>query len=164
MFPSESIQVLENTPSRVVILDPPNYAFGTYMLVLGACGAAIAIFLLYRRSLLPLGWMLMLIGFLLGVFGFYLLTNKRVITLSRSEGTLKIEKSAWGATRLQAMVPLNTIQRATVETVKYSRILMVVMRSGESYALGDGSNRQGYYGAENAINGFLGVAVAPSAQ
>jgi hypothetical protein len=158
MFPSESIRVLENTPSRVVILDPPNYSFGAYMLFLGLCGAGIAIFLFYRRSLIPLGYMLVLVAGLLGAFGIYLLTNQRLITLSRPDGTLKLEKSAWGLTHVQATISFNTVQRATVETVKYSRMLVVIMKSGESFALGDGSNRDGYYKAENAINDFLGVA------
>lgn len=164
MFPSESIQVLENTPSRVVILDPPNYSFGAYMVFLAVCGLAVAVFLFYRRSLLPLGWMLTLVAALLGTFGIYLLTNQRLITLSRAEGTLKIRKSAWGISRVQAEIPFNTVQRAAVETVKYSRILIVVMKSGESFALGDGSNRDGYYGAENAINNFLGVAAEQKAR
>jgi hypothetical protein len=159
MFPSESIKVLENTPSRVVIWDPPNYSFGAYMLFLGLFGIAIAVFLFYRRSLLPVSCMMLLTGVLLGVFSIFLLTNQRTITLSRPEGTLKIEKSSWGSKRVVAVLPVNTIQRVAVETIKFNRRLIAVMKSGESFSLGDGSNRDGYYGAENAINGFLGLAV-----
>lgn len=159
MFPSEAIQVLENSSSGVVILDPPYYSFGAYMFFLAICMGGLAYFLLSRGGVLAsIGLPFIVLAIALAVFGSYLLTSKRLITLSRSDGVLRIEKSTWGMRRLESTIPLDQIRRVTVENVRFSHYIVAVMKSGESFRLGDGSNRQGYYGAVDAINSFLGVS------
>jgi cobalamin biosynthesis protein CobD/CbiB len=157
MFPPEAIEVLERTDSRLIILDPPYYSFGAWVLFLGATSLAIGIVLLVRHAIPPLAWMLSGLSVLLFLFGSYLFTNKTSITLSRNDGMLTVQNAFWGINRPQSTLPLTDIRRATVETLKYARTIIVVMKSGQSFALANGSNRDGYYGAADAINSFLGV-------
>lgn len=158
MFPSEAIQVLENTPSRVVILDPPYYSLGAIILIVAICIGSVACFLLFRGGVLTfIGLPFIVMAVILTVFGSFLLTSSRLITLSRSEGVLRIERSKWGMKSLEATIALNQIRRAAVGNVHFSNFIVIVMQSGESFRLGEGSNRQGYYGAVDAINHFLGV-------
>lgn len=157
MLPPEAIQVIENSQSKVVIVDPPNYSFGLWLLFLATCALAVGIVLLVRGlgvgfAALPFG-----VALALAAFGSFLATSKSTYTLSRPDGTLKIEHFAWGMKRKESSLRLSDIRRATVATFQYSHILTLVLNSGEDFSLGDGSNRQGYYGAADAINDFLGV-------
>src|SRR5205085_10392741 len=85
MLPSEAIRVLEHAPSRVVILDPPYYSFGVYLLVLALCSAGAAYALLSRSLIPPLAWMLVLLAVALSAFESYLLTSHRRLILSRAD-------------------------------------------------------------------------------
>jgi hypothetical protein len=156
MFPSEAIQVIESSPSRLVILDPPNYAFGVWLLFLAAVALAITVFVA-RGSGLGFAVIPLAFALLLGALGSYLATGKTTYTLSREDGLLHIQKCVWGLKRKETALRLADIRRVTVETMKYAHILTVVLKSGESFNLGNGSDRQGYYGATEAINYFLGV-------
>jgi hypothetical protein len=139
-----------------VILDPPNYTFGAWLLFVAAVALGIAIFVV-RSSGLGSAAMPLVVALLLGAFGSYLATGKTTYTLSREDGLLHIQKCVWGMKRKESLLRLADIRRVTVETMKYAHILRVVLNSGESFNLGDGSDRQGYYGAADAINDFLGV-------
>ena len=158
MFPSEAIQVLENSPSGVVILDPPYYSFGAYMFFLALCSGGLAYFLYHRQILASLVPMLAVLALALAGFGSFLFTSKRLISLSRSDGMLRVERSKWGVKSLESTLALNQIRRTTVGSVRFNNFIVVVMQSGESFKLTDGSNRKGYYGAVDAINHFLGVS------
>lgn len=157
MFPPEAIQVLEHSQSRVIILDPPYYSFGALMLFFGFVTLAGGIFLLARNLMAAFAVMLLVLTVALLIFGSYLATNKTLMTLSREDGLLRIQKQSWGFKRSEKAIRTADMRRVTVETLKYSRILTVVMKSGESYSLGNGSDRQGYQGAADAINDFLGA-------
>ena len=157
MFPPEAIQVLEHSQSRVVILDPPYYSFGTLMLCFGLATLAGGIFFTVRHLMAAFTVVLFVLTIALLLFGSYLATKKSTITLSREDGLLHIQRQFWGIKRPEASLRTADVRRVTVETLKYSRTLTVVMKSGESYALGDGSDRQGYQAAADAINDFLGV-------
>lgn len=155
MFPPEAIQVLEHSQSRVVILDPPYYSFGTIMICFGVATLAGGIFLTMRHVMAAFSIVLFVLTLGLLLFGSYLATKKSTVTLSKQDGLLHIQRQFWGMNRPEASLRSADIRRATVETLKYSRTLTVVMKSGESFALGDGSDRQGYQGAADAINDFL---------
>jgi hypothetical protein len=109
-----------------------------------------------RNMMTAFAVILLLLTVALFVFGSYLSTSKTTITLAREDGLLRIQKQVWGFKKPEASLRIADIRRAAVETLKYSRTLTVVMKSGESYALNDGSDRQGYQGAVDAINDFLG--------
>ena len=157
MFPPESIQVLENTHAKVVILDPPYYSFGTWILFLATCALVIGVVLVVRDVGTPFALLPFVIALVLALFGSYLATKKTTYTFSREDGLLRIQKQVWGRNRPETALRISDIRRATVETDKFSHILIIVLNSGESFSLGDGSNRQGYYGAADAINDFLGA-------
>lgn len=161
MFPPEAIRVVVNTPAKVVIVDPPYYTLGTWMLFLALCALLATGFFLARNIAPPVGWLFLLVTLGLGLFGAYLVTSKTTITLTRDDGWLKSQKEFWGMKRPETGVHIADVQRVTVETMKYSHRLVLIMKSGDSFAVEDGSNRQGYYGAADAINGFLGVPKTP---
>lgn len=157
MFPPEAIRVVVNTPSKVVIVDPPYYSLGTWMLFLGLCALLAGVFLASRSSVPVAGWLFILVAVGLGLFGTYLISSKTTITLTRDDGWLKSQREYWWIKRPDTGVRIADVRRVTVETMKYSHRLVLVMKSGEGLAVEDGSNRQGYYGAADAINDFLGV-------
>jgi hypothetical protein len=157
VLPTEAIQVIENSQMRVVIVDPPSYSFGLWVLLLATCALAVAVVLLVRGMGVGSAAIPFFIALSLAAFGSFLATSHTTYTLSRQDGLLRIQSSAWGVRRKETAVRLADIRRVTVETVDYSQILTVVLNSGESFNLGNGSNRQGYYGAADAINDFLGA-------
>ncbi len=157
MLPSEAIQVIENSQMRVVVVDPPYYSFGVWVLFLATCALAIAVVLLVRGVSVGFAAIPFVIALSLAAFGSFLATSKTSYTLSRQDGLLRIQSSAWGMKRKETTMPLADVRRVTVETFQYSHILTVILKSGESFNLGDGSNRQGYYGAADAMNDFLGA-------
>ena len=161
MFPPEAIRVVVNTPSKVVIVDPPYYSLGAWMLFLASCALVIGVVLLVRSIAPPIAWLLFLVTVGLGLFGSYLITSKTTITLTREDGWLKSQKEYLGMKRPETGLRLTDVRRVTVETVRYSHRLVLIMKSGDSFAVEDGSNRQGYYGAADAINDFLGVPTTP---
>jgi len=158
MLPPEAIQVIESSPTRLVILDPPFYSFGLWLAFLAALAFALTIVVALKIRLgfgvVPLVFAIVLAG-----IGSFLCTAKTVYTLSRSDGALRTETYAWGIKRGESKLPLETIRRVNVETIEYNHILTVILNTGESFNLGNGSNRQGYYGAADAMNNFLGVPV-----
>jgi hypothetical protein len=157
MIPSSAIQVVENTHARVVVLEPPYYSFGALLLFFALGMLVLGTVLLSRRNMAIIVYTFFLTGTLLGLFGAYLATKKTTFTLSRDDGLLRVQTCAWGIRRSERVVSLDDIRRVTVETYKYTHVLTVVLNSGESFGVGDGSNRQGYYGAADIMNDFLGA-------
>jgi hypothetical protein len=155
-LPFEAIKVIESSPSRLVILDPPNLTFGVWLLFLAAVALGIAILVASSTGLRFAAFPL-LFTLLLAVLGLSLATSKATYTLSREDGLLHIQRYSWGMKKKETLYRLGDIRYVTVETIKYAHILTVILNSGESFNLGNGSNRQGYYGAAEAINNFLGV-------
>jgi hypothetical protein len=156
MFPSEAIQVLERSPSRVVILEPPYYSMGIWLFFLALLFGAAAAFLFYKGFLPALGIMFGLVVLGLGVFGTYLMTSKRLITVSRADGLLEVRTSSFGRTRVEGTLALDQVRKVVVENNRYANSLVVVKKSGEALSLDNGTNREGYYGAAEAINELLG--------
>jgi cobalamin biosynthesis protein CobD/CbiB len=159
MLPSSAIQVIEHTQSRLVILEPPEYLTGTIVLCFGLVGiAAAGAWLALSRSARVTFVLVSCFAILPFVFlGWYLLTSQTSVILSRDEGVLRIEHRSFGRLRDQQGIPLNQIQRAVVETVRYNRRVVLVLTTGQVFPLGDASNEEGYYPAADAINDFLGV-------
>jgi hypothetical protein len=157
MFPSDAIQVIENSAAKVVILDPPAYAFGVWILFLATCTLAGAIALLVNDLGVGFAAIPVVIALSLAAFGSYLATSKTVYTLSKQDSLLRTQNYRWGMKSKETALRLADIRRVIVETIQYSHILTIVLNSGENFNLGNGSNRQGYFGAADAINDFLGV-------
>jgi hypothetical protein len=159
MIPSSAIQVVEHTPSRLAILDPPYYLIGWCFLVVGV---SVAIFVLLRggRS----GWIensrwtssLLGVPFLLIGFGF--LTSKTTAVFSRESQMMTINSSRFGISH-KVEVPLSSIRSANVVTGSNTRRLIVVLDSGTTINLTGLTDKQGQYPAMNAINDFLGQKI-----
>jgi hypothetical protein len=155
MLPSEAIQVIENTRSRIIVLDPPYYSFGIYLLVLGIISVTLGLVLFFRHNAASFAVTLVIVAVPLLAFGSFLMTAQRMIIMSRTDGALTLKKSKWGLTS-SVTLPLEQIRRVTVETIGYNQSLVIVTKAGESFSLGNGSNRKGYNGASDAMNDFLG--------
>lgn len=157
MLPPEAIRVIENSRTRLVVLDPPFYSFGLWLAFLAAV-ALVLMFVVAVKIRLAFGVIPLIFAIVLGGLGSFLCTNRTVYTFSRENGTLRTQNYAWGMKRNDTSLPLDSISRVTVETIQYNHVLTVILTSGESFNLGNGSNRQGYYGAADAINNFLEVS------
>jgi hypothetical protein len=164
MFPPETIQILERGQSRVVVSDPPYYTFAAIVIAFAVLLIIVGAVLILRTPLPQAGWIVVAVALIPTVVGLYMATSSTLITLAKDDGLMRIQRHSWGMRRAEQTVRSADIQRVTVERARNARLLVIVTKSGASIPAGNGSNRQGYYGAAEAINEFLGVPAAAEGQ
>jgi hypothetical protein len=156
---SSAIRIIERTPSRLVILDPPSYVFGSVFLAIGI------VFVLFA---LPFGrgtdgpakfnWLAALMAAPFLLVGLINLTGQTTTTLSRETGNMMVDARYIGLRFSNANVPLTSVRQATVESGgRGSRRLVAVLENGHVILLTGNTDRQGHYEAAIAINEFLGI-------
>jgi hypothetical protein len=160
MFPFSPVQVVEQTPSRLVVVDPPYYLAG---ICLTAASLLLAAFLWMQVDDADpqgrIGWPALVMAAPFLLIGLLLLTNVTTATLSRASNTLRIDRSYLGMVLRRREFPLSEVRCASVGTDQQTRRLAFVLVSGEEVWLGSFTDRKGYYAAADAINAFLGGQV-----
>jgi hypothetical protein len=155
MFPSSAIRVVESSPSRLVIFDPPYYGLGLGLLLVAAISAGL--WFLTRSNAGAKGfpwWIPLLVSpFLLGGIG--LMTSTTRLVLSAGAGTVKLSSCYFVFVCSNQEFRLGDLQGVRVETSEGFRSLVFLLKSGETFSMGGFSSRAGYYEAEGAINEFL---------
>ncbi len=156
MFPFSPIQIIERTPARLVVVDPPYSLAGMVIVVV-----ALAIAGLYwlKSESDPegrVGWPALLVAIPFFFMGLLLLTNKTVAILSRATNTLTVQHYYLGRPWRERVIPLSELGGADVASDQQTRGLALVLKSGESIWMGSFTDRKGYYAAADAINAFLG--------
>jgi hypothetical protein len=158
MFPSSAIQVVEQTQSRLVVLDPPYYLMGWSFVVL-----ALVLFvlpLIFARSnrarTVTLGRGIFALTFVL--VGLGTLGSRTTTTFSREDQTMSVQRVRYAVFRSRTDYPLDSVRSATVETGRNSRRLTVLLNSGGVVLLSSLTDKPGQYAAADAINGFLHVS------
>lgn len=155
MLPSSAIRIIESTPSRLVVWDPPYYGLGIGLLVVAVIGAALWLVPRSQGGERRFSWWLVVViaPFVLGGLG--LLTSHTQVVLSSADNTAKIESRYFLFFHSDRVFPLDQLQRVSVETSEGYRSLAFVLRSGQTFTLGGFMDRPGYYEAEASINNFL---------
>src|SRR5438094_7632681 len=128
MLPSSAIRVVESTPSRLVIIDPPFYTLGIGFLICSIVAAAIWL----RPGSSPdqrrfSWWAVVAIGPIL-LSGIGLLTSTTRIILSAHEGTVKIDRRYFGLFHSGQQFPTGELRQVSVETSEGYRSLVFVLQ------------------------------------
>jgi len=158
MIPSSAIQVVEQTPTRLVILDPPYYLVGGLILLVGLVGA-----LQFGRAftggkqVLVSPWLTLLLVSPFVLVGLGLLTSRTVVTLSRDLGNATVDRRIFGLPWLKKEVPLADLRNAEIQRGhRQTKRLALVLRNGSKIGLGAFTNvGGGQEQAAAAINAFL---------
>ena len=159
-MPSWAIQVVEQSPSRLVIAEPAPAWIGGPVLGIGLILVVVAIFkpgafLMSPMAARVVRGVLALAAMPFLLLGWGILKSDWQATLDRPSGLLTVERRTFGARR-SAEFRLAEIDRATVEAGRASRRVVVMLKSGAAVRVTGYSNRQGHYGVAKAINDFLG--------
>jgi len=158
MLPSSAIRVIENTSSRLVILNPPYYSLGFNFLLLCTV-SALGFFLLTRTkiyTMMKFRWIIPSIICVFVVVALSLLFSKSYITFSKETGKMLVQRWSAGIPRGTVEVPLDQIKYVTVENFSGARTMTVVLTNGDTVRLGNFTDQGGEFGAVDTINGFLG--------
>jgi len=151
MFASSVMHVVESTPTRLVILDPPYYLGGGILVLIGIILGAVLLNLRIQNSTR----VAMIVTIPIFVAGIGALTSQTTMTFSRETGTASIQRHWFGIPRNKIEVPLDSVRYATVQTQRGSRRFAIVLSSGRVLAPGSATTQGGEYDVTNAINDFL---------
>ena len=150
------IRVVEQTPERLVVVDPPYYLLGGFFLLFGL---ALSVFALPSKqqgqSQQGFDWLALALASPFLLVGWYFLASKATLVVSRETGRMSVVRSYFGFPVRQHEGPLEEARYANVETGKGTRRVVVVLRSGKVVAVGGLTDRKGHYQAAEAINAFL---------
>lgn len=163
MIPSSAIRVVESSSSKLVIFDPPYYAFAVQLFIMCAI-SAVGYFIFTRTQLyqeMRYKWFPLAIigGFVLLALG--MASSRAYITLSRETGKMTIRRWICGIPRGQSEIDLAKIRRASVENSQGARVITVVLTDGSAIQLGSFTDQGGQFGAADAINHFIGYQFTP---
>jgi len=159
-MPSWTIQVVEQSPSRLVIAESAPAWIGGPVLGIGLILVVIAIlnpgaFLMSQMAARVVRGVLVLAAMPCLLVGWGILKSDMQATFDRPSGLLTVERRTFGVRR-SAEFRLAEIDRATVEAGRASRRVVVMLKSGAAVRVTSYSNRQGHYGVAKAIHDFLG--------
>jgi hypothetical protein len=156
MLPSSAIQIAERSPSRLVILDPPFYGLGLFLIILGVIllAAAAVLFPAFRAGRESL-WLVLPVAAIPLVTGAALLTSRSYVVLSHENGLVEIQDESFGKAESKRQIPLQEVRAAAVEPFSNTRRLVLVLQSGGVVPLTSATSRGGHQMAANAINDFL---------
>lgn len=158
MLPSSALRVVDQSPSKLVIVDPPNYLVGLLLGFAAVLMLAVAIFLFRYHDARRIGAYLGIVLSLLFLFiAAWSGTGETTVTLSRDSGVLEVQPTSLGSPDQATQIPLSKIKRANVEALTSTRRLVLILDASEPVTLVDASGRDGYYQAADAINNFLHV-------
>jgi hypothetical protein len=154
MIRSSAIQILENSPARLVVYDPPYEVFGWFFIGAGLFVALIAIIVVLRSSSKAARWFFLgAVPFIL--FGIAALSMDSFITFSYESGLMSLQKRLFGRSMSQQTFPLDSVVSAIVKSNKDTSQIVLLLKSGEEFRLTSGTDRDGYFAATEAMNVFL---------
>lgn len=155
MIPSSAIQVIERTPDRLVVLDPPYYLVALLVLLI-SLGTALQFVRVMAGQVTRVSRMglLLTVPFLLAGLG--LLTSRTRVTFSRQAGIVTVERKRCGILLPRKEILLSDVRRAQVQIgARRTQCLILVFRSGSTMELTNFGTQGGRTEAANAINAFL---------
>jgi hypothetical protein len=156
MFPSSALRVVENTPNRLVIVNPPSYLVGTLFLLVALFLLTATIFGVKNLSLVRRAALcgLLVLPFLLVAVA--QLGSGSVAIFDGESRTVTVRTRVMGYPLRSAVVPLADLQRPVVESGRGTRRLVLLLRGGSIVPIGLGhSSQSGQYEAAAAISQFL---------
>jgi hypothetical protein len=156
MYPFSPIRIVEKTPSRLVIVDPPFYLAGG-MFALVSVGMA-ALSLWKDSDVTPveqIGWPALILALPFLVITAALLGGSTRLVLSRETRLFAMDKRYFWFFAKRMVMPLDELRSASVVNSDWTRQLQLQLSSGAVVTTGSLSDRRGYTDAANAINEFL---------
>jgi hypothetical protein len=154
MIHSSAIEILENTPARLVVYDPPYDIFGWLFIGFGVLLIVIVSFVVLKRSNTTARWSFLgAVPFIL--IGIAALSTDSFITLSYESGLVSLQKRLFRCPMSPQTFPLDSVVSAFVKYNKNTSQIVLLLKSGEEFRLTSGTDRDGYFAATEAINAFL---------
>jgi hypothetical protein len=161
MLGASAIRIIEQTPGRLVILEPP-YTVGYVLAVGGILWLLVAWFFLSGPRARAIAYIALLgPGILLALAGFATATWTRAVTFSRPDNQILTQTRVFGINLAASARPLSDAAYADVVQVDVTRNILLHLHSGSAVPLFTNSDRHGQHEAAQAINQFL-LNPAPS--
>lgn len=158
-MPSSALRVVNQSPSKLIIVDPPNHTLGIIFGIVAILVLAIAVFLFRYHDVRRIGAYLgIAVSLLFVLIAAWTETGETTVTLSRDSSMLEIQPTSLGSADPATQIPFSKIKRANVEALPSTRRLVLLIDGGEPVILVSASSRDGYYQAAEAINKFLNVS------
>ena len=156
MFPSSALHVVENSSSRLVVVNPPSYGIGSLFLIIG-------LLILYATLSAPkvLAWPRRLILVAIFALPFLLvalaqLGSGSTLVLDRDSNTATVRTRVMAYPLHTTVLSLADVRQAIVEAGRGTRRLSLQTRNGSIVPLGLGHSTQaGQFEMAAAINQFL---------
>lgn len=148
--------MVEQTPARLVVVDPPYYVLGAVFFLIGL-GLSLALLPSKTEGQTQEGfdWLALALAAPFLLVGLYFLTAKATLVLSRETGRMTVTRTYFGFPTRRYDGLVSDARYANVETGNRTRRVVVVLHSGRIVPLGGLTDRKGHYDAANAINAFL---------
>jgi hypothetical protein len=159
------IQILEQTPNRLVAVDPQYPQFGWVFIAFAVLLCVLGL-ILYWKTHGRTNALIFLVAGAFALIGAGALTGHSTITFSRETGQVRVEKTYFGKTFEPSVVQIAEIKSVEVRTTRNLSKVVLVLRSGDVFPLTSGSDRPGYEELADAARKFLarsGASEMPAA-
>jgi len=156
MYPFNPIQVIESTPTRLVLVDPPFYLAGGAFTLIALAVAATGLWTDYDR--MPperIGWPALVLAVPFALIAAALMAGSTKLTLSRDNMRFQLTRTYFGIYRKETVLPLEELQSASVVSTEGTRQLQLHLRNGRTMTMGAFTDRKGYVDSAMAIDAFL---------
>ena len=159
MGPSSAIQVLEQSPERLLLYEPPYMPFAVGFLALGVF--IIVLFFLFMwgvgvRGPMRFSGCLLALPFLF--FGLKALTSHGTVEFSAATSTVTIRHTEFFQSTTPRVIPLNNVVQGIEMRARRSYAVGLLLRSGERVTVTAYGDQAGKPGMLDAINRFLMAA------
>lgn len=149
-----AIQILEQTPNRLLAVDPQYPLFGWVFIAFAVLLCVLGL-ILYWKAPARVNALTLLVAGAFALIGGGALTGHSTITFSRETGQVQVEKSLFGKTFEPSVVQIAEIQSVEVRTTRNLSKVVLVLRSGEVFPITSGTDRPGYQELADAARRFL---------
>ena len=161
MVPFSAIKILENSPTQLVVNDPPYYIAGAAFLVASLAVSCLGFLRSGNEPGSRIGWPSLVMAAPFLIIAIVLGTYQTTLTFSRASGNLTVTRTSVFLWKRSEQIPLSSVERSYVSANDNSRRLNIVLSSGRIIGVGTHTDRQGYFDADAAINAFLGRSPQP---
>ncbi len=154
MFPSD-YQISNLADNQLRIAAPGQILFAALLIAVGLVPTGFFLYRIVKSSSLYPALGILLFG-LPVIFCGLIVSRGGSLTLDKSSDTalFRMPKLLW---HTDTVVPLHTVQYATIRTMRGSSYIAVVLTNGDALTFADSTQQGGKGRAVEAINRFLGV-------
>ena len=156
MGQSSAIRVLEQSPERLLLYEPPYWTFGIAFVVAGFLIASLLFLFFWKLQVrMPARFLGCVLALPFLFFGLKALTSQTFVEMSARDRTLKIQHMRFFQSTSPRVIPLDEIIRAVEVHARRSYAVGLLLRSGQTVAISSYGDQPGKPLMMEAINEFL---------